>query len=129
MGQDIHYVLDTSALSAPPLVVLIIQRSHTYPVCNVMHGHHANITNVGCTLTELSHMIGGQQEEANSGLHLSQAPSRQGMLRSHICADRGFAWFSEAGKSQQDVPSGLATEKCANSTLDFSMTLGEPQYH
>jgi hypothetical protein len=27
------------------------------------------------------------------------------MLRSHLCADRGFAGFREAGKSQQDVPS------------------------
>ncbi len=37
----------------------------------------------------------------------AQAASRPGMLRSLLGADRGFAGFREAGKSQQDVPSAL----------------------
>jgi hypothetical protein len=39
----------------------------------------------------------------------AQAPSRRGKLRSHLCADRGFSCFHEAGKSQQDVSSALIT--------------------
>jgi hypothetical protein len=37
----------------------------------------------------------------------AQAASRPGMLRSLLAADRGFAGFRKAGKSQQYVPSAL----------------------
>ncbi len=39
----------------------------------------------------------------------AQAPSRPGMLRSLLGADRGFAGLREAGQSQQDFPSALIT--------------------
>jgi len=64
----VHSMLDTSALYAPPLVVLIIQRSQTFPVWSVMHGCYEDITKVDLTFTEPSHMIGGQGRVENCDL-------------------------------------------------------------
>ncbi len=63
-----------------------------------MHGRYEDITKVDFTLTEPSHMIGGQGGWRTVAGTSAPAASRRGKLRSHLCADRGFAGLREAGQ-------------------------------
>ncbi len=84
MGHDVWYVLDTLVLErseASALSTSSPRHAHhplvqTFPVRSVMHGRYEDITKVDFTLTEPSHMIGGQGQGrvANYGLHLCASP-------------------------------------------------------
>src|SRR6266700_1155282 len=64
-----------------------------------MHGRYEDITNVACTFTESSQMIGRSGRERTRACNSAPAASRRGKLRSLLGADRGCSWLREAGKS------------------------------